>query len=95
MRAIWRVFRKEFRETLRDRRSLFTTLVIGPLLMPALITVALERASRAVEHRSGAARTTGAAAAIPPASTAAASGAVSPASCPASSTSSALTITVA
>ena len=46
MRAVWRVFRKEFRETLRDRRSLFTTLVIGPLLMPALITVALSVAIR-------------------------------------------------
>ncbi|MGC8519006.1 MAG: hypothetical protein ACP5P4_10840, partial [Steroidobacteraceae bacterium] len=46
MRAIWRVFRKEIRETLRDRRSLFTTLVIGPLLMPALISVALSMAIR-------------------------------------------------
>ena len=46
MNAIWRVFRKEFRETLRDRRSLFTTLVIGPLLMPALISVALSMAIR-------------------------------------------------
>jgi sodium transport system permease protein len=46
MRSIWRVFRKEFRETLRDRRSLFTTLVIGPLLMPALISVALSMAIR-------------------------------------------------
>ncbi len=46
MRAIGRVFRKELRETLRDRRSLFTTLVIGPLLLPALISVALSMAIR-------------------------------------------------
>ena len=46
MRSIWLVFRKEFGETLRDRRSLFTTLVIGPLLMPALISGILSLAIR-------------------------------------------------
>lgn len=46
MKAIWRVFVKEFRETLRDRRSLFTTLVVGPLLMPVLIGVILSLAIR-------------------------------------------------
>ena len=54
MRSVWRVFRKEFGETLRDRRSLFTTLVIGPLLMPALIGVILFMAIRhgaAASHR--------------------------------------------
>ncbi len=46
MRSIWRVFHKEFGEALRDRRSLFTTLVIGPLLMPTLIAVILSLAIR-------------------------------------------------
>ncbi len=47
MSPILRVFRKEFRENLRDRRSLIATLVIGPLLMPGLIAVAL---SIAIHH---------------------------------------------
>ena len=46
MTAVWRVFRKEFGETLRDRRSLIATLVLGPLLMPALIGVVLSLAIR-------------------------------------------------
>ncbi len=46
MKSIWRVFRKEFGETLRERRSLITTLVVGPLLMPALIGVVLSFAIR-------------------------------------------------
>ncbi len=46
MKSIWRVFRKEFGETLRERRSLITTLVVGPLLMPALIGVVLSLAIR-------------------------------------------------
>ncbi len=45
--ALWRVFLKEFRENLRDRRSLITALVIGPLLMPALVAAAL---SIAIHH---------------------------------------------
>ena len=53
MKSIWRVFRKEFRETLRDRRSLFTTLIIGPLLMPVLIGAVIFMAIR----HSGAANT--------------------------------------
>ncbi len=47
MNAIWRVFRKEFRENLRDRRSLIASLVIGPLLMPGLLAAAL---SIAIHH---------------------------------------------
>ena len=43
---MWRVFRKEFGETLRDRRSLIATLVLGPLLMPAVIGVVLSLAIR-------------------------------------------------
>ena len=53
MKSIWRVLRKELRETLRDRRSLFTTLIIGPLLMPALIGTVIFMAIR----HSGAANT--------------------------------------
>ncbi|MGH8297838.1 MAG: ABC transporter permease [Steroidobacteraceae bacterium] len=37
MRAILRVFAKEFRENLRDRRTLISALIFGPLLGPALI----------------------------------------------------------
>jgi sodium transport system permease protein len=37
MRAILRVFAKEFRENLRDRRTLLSALIFGPLLGPALI----------------------------------------------------------
>ncbi len=46
MKSIWLVLRKELRETLRDRRSLFTTLVVGPLLMPALIGTVIFMAIR-------------------------------------------------
>lgn len=46
-RAIWSVCRKEFRENLRDRRSLITSLIIGPLLLPAVFAVTL---SGAIHH---------------------------------------------
>jgi sodium transport system permease protein len=36
MRAILIVFLKEFRENLRERRTLFTALILGPLLGPVL-----------------------------------------------------------
>jgi sodium transport system permease protein len=36
MRSILTVFSKEFRENLRDRRTLFTALVFGPLFAPLL-----------------------------------------------------------
>jgi len=36
MRAILVVFLKEFRENLRERRTLYTALILGPLLGPAL-----------------------------------------------------------
>jgi sodium transport system permease protein len=36
MRAICIVFLKEFRENLRERRTLYTALILGPLLGPAL-----------------------------------------------------------
>lgn len=44
MRAVLAVFRKEFRENLRDRRTLFTALVFGPLLGPALFALMLQLA---------------------------------------------------
>jgi sodium transport system permease protein len=44
MRAILTVFRKEFRENLRDRRTLLTALVVGPLLGPILFALMLQLA---------------------------------------------------
>jgi len=41
MRAILTVFAKEFRENLRDRRTLFTALVFGPLFSPLLFAAIL------------------------------------------------------
>ena len=34
LRGIWAVFRKEFRENLRDRRTLLSALVFGPVISP-------------------------------------------------------------
>ena len=34
LRGIWAVFRKEFRENLRDRRTLLSALVFGPVIQP-------------------------------------------------------------
>ncbi len=39
--AIFTVFRKEFRENLRERRTLISALVLGPLLGPLLFAAAL------------------------------------------------------
>jgi len=41
MRAILTVFVKEFRENLRDKRTLLSALILGPLLGPILFAVAL------------------------------------------------------
>lgn len=41
MRAILTVFAKEFRENLRDRRTLFTALLFGPLFAPLLFAAVL------------------------------------------------------
>jgi len=41
MRAILTVFGKEFRENLRDRRTLFTALIFGPLFAPLLFAAVL------------------------------------------------------
>src|SRR5579862_661708 len=47
IRAILTVFVKEFRENLRDRRTLFSALILGPLLGPLLFSSAL---SLSIEH---------------------------------------------
>ena len=39
LRGIWAVFRKEFRENLRDRRTLLSALVFGPIMGPVLVAV--------------------------------------------------------
>jgi sodium transport system permease protein len=41
MRAIFTVFRKEFRENLRDRRTLFAALIFGPFFAPLLFSAVL------------------------------------------------------
>jgi sodium transport system permease protein len=41
VRAILSVFRKEFRENLRDRRTLISALIFGPLFGPLLFSLAL------------------------------------------------------
>src|ERR1700730_2047449 len=41
MRAILSVFRKEFRENLRDRRTLISALIFGPLVGPLLFGATL------------------------------------------------------
>lgn len=41
MSATWAVFRKECRESLRDRRVLVNALLLGPLLGPLLFTILL------------------------------------------------------
>jgi len=46
MRAIWRVFIKEVRENLRDRRTLISALIFGPLFGPVLIATALSLSLR-------------------------------------------------
>ena len=43
MRALWTVFRKELLENARDRRTLFSALVFGPLLGPLLFGVMVSR----------------------------------------------------
>jgi sodium transport system permease protein len=41
-RGIWAVFRKEFRENLRDRRTLLSALVFGPVLGPVLVAALVQ-----------------------------------------------------
>ena len=53
MHAILTVFLKEFHENLRERRTLFTALILGPLLMPLLfaggLAFSLKRGAAATE----------------------------------------------
>ena len=42
LRGIWTVFHKEFRENLRDRRTLLSALVFGPLISPILVAVLVQ-----------------------------------------------------
>lgn len=42
MRGLWCVFSKEFRENLRDRRTVMTALLLGPLFGPLFFAVMLQ-----------------------------------------------------
>jgi sodium transport system permease protein len=42
LRGIWAVFCKEFRENLRDRRTLLSALVFGPVFSPILVAVLVQ-----------------------------------------------------
>jgi len=51
MRAILTVFAKEFRENLRERRTLFSALILGPLLGPLIFAAGLSlRLERGLEE---------------------------------------------
>ncbi len=52
MKAIWRVFAKELRENLRDRRTLISALVFGPLFGPLLVATALSLTFRSANTQS-------------------------------------------
>jgi sodium transport system permease protein len=51
MRGILTVFRKEFFENLRDRRTILTALLLGPLLGPLLFTLMLNIVQQQAESR--------------------------------------------
>ena len=42
LHGVWAVFRKEFRENLRDRRTLLSALVFGPLFGPILVAAIVQ-----------------------------------------------------
>ena len=42
LRGIWTVFRKEFRENLRDKRTLLSALAFGPIFSPILVAVMVQ-----------------------------------------------------
>jgi sodium transport system permease protein len=42
LRGVWAVFRKEFRENLRDKRTLLSALVFGPIISPVLVAVMVQ-----------------------------------------------------
>ena len=51
MRAIWTVFRKEFLENLRDRRTLTTALLLGPVFGPLLLSGLLQFVAQREQER--------------------------------------------
>ena len=51
MRGIFTVFRKEFFENLRDRRTILTALLLGPLLGPLVFTLMLNIVQQQAESR--------------------------------------------
>ena len=53
MRAIWRVFIKEVLENLRDRRTLISALIFGPLFGPLLVATALSLSFRGASAQGG------------------------------------------
>ena len=42
LRGIWAVFRKEFRDNLRDKRTLLSALVFGPVISPILVAALVQ-----------------------------------------------------
>ena len=42
LHGVWAVFRKEFRENLRDRRTLLSALVFGPVFGPVLVAAVVQ-----------------------------------------------------
>jgi sodium transport system permease protein len=52
LRGIWAVFRKEFRENLRDRRTLLSALVFGPVFGPVLLAGLVQFSISRVEAQS-------------------------------------------
>lgn len=51
MRALWTVFRKEFLENLRDRRTLTTALLLGPVFGPLLLSGLLQFVAQREQDR--------------------------------------------
>ena len=51
MRAIWTVFRKEFLENLRDRRTLTTALLLGPVFGPLMLSGLLQFVAQREQER--------------------------------------------
>jgi sodium transport system permease protein len=52
LRGVWAVFRKEFRENLRDRRTLMSALVFGPLFGPILVAAVVQFSISHAEEQS-------------------------------------------
>ncbi len=51
MRTIWTIFRKEFLENLRDRRTLTTALLLGPVLGPLMLSGLLQFVAQREQER--------------------------------------------